>query len=128
MTKKKNKEVLSHYEQTLGNIPDPIRVLFDYDPISLLGYTTMRKSIMKEPPEGALPIKINELIFVLLDCMAGNIEGAKNHTRAAVKAGLTTRELMEALIQVIMVTGIASWGMTGYKVIEFAEAISREDA
>lgn len=123
---KKEEELLQHYQQTLGNIPPPINALWKYDPVTLEGYTIIRKRIMKKPPEGALPVKIKELIFVLLDCVVGNLEGAKNHVRAALKVGLTMDELVEALVQVMMVTGISSWGMVGYKVVEFAEKISKK--
>ena len=100
-----------------------IITLFNYDPVSLEGYTMMRKRIMKDPPDGALPIKYNELIFVILDVVLDNLAGAKNHVRAAMKAGLTHDELVEALIQVMMVNGIASWGKVGYKVVDFAATL-----
>ncbi|KKL99626.1 hypothetical protein LCGC14_1812540 [marine sediment metagenome] len=123
MENKKNDELLDHYQRTLGNVPDPISTLFNYDPVSLEGYTMMRKRIMKDPPDGALPIKYNELIFVILDVVLDNLAGAKNHVRAAMKAGLTHDELVEALIQVMMVNGIASWGKVGYKVVDFAATL-----
>lgn len=121
----RKKDLLKHYQQTLGNIPAPISALMKYDPVSFEGYTMIRKNIMKKPPNGALPVKIKELIFVILDCVVGNLEGAKNHVRAALKAGLKMEELVEALVQVMMVIGITSWGMVGYKVAEFAEKINK---
>lgn len=120
---KKNSELLNHYQETLGNIPDPIGTLFKHDPVSLEGYTMMRKRIMREPPDGALPLKYNELIFVILDVVLDNLAGAKNHVKAAMRAGLTHDELVEALIQVMMVNGIASWGKVGYKIVDYAETL-----
>lgn len=124
--KRRKSALLKHYEETLGNVPEAISVLFKYDPVALEGYTMMRKRIMGQAPDGALPLKIKELIFVLLDCVVGNLDGAKNHVRAAIRAGLSMEELVEALVQALMVTGIASWGMVGYKVVEFAESIIAE--
>jgi hypothetical protein len=46
--------------------------------------------------------------------------------RAAIRAGLTIDELVEALIQVMMVNGISTWGKVGYKVVEFADEIKKE--
>jgi len=122
---KKLEDLLRHYQETLGNVPAAINAMMKYDPITFEGYTMIRKRIMKKPPEGSLPVRIKELIFVLLDCVVGNLEGAKNHVRAAINAGLTMDELIEGLIQVMMVTGISSWGLVGYKVAEFAEEINK---
>jgi hypothetical protein len=38
---------------------------------------------------GALPIKIKEMLFSILDSVTGEGNGAKAHAKAAIDAGLT---------------------------------------
>jgi len=57
----------------------------------------------------------------VLDTATSNGAGANNHLRAAVEQVLTVPELAEALIQVMNVCGITTWGQTGYKVLDEAK-------
>jgi len=114
---------VGQFLKTLGVVPEPIKVMREFAPAVLEAYVTMRREIMAEG-DGHLPMKVKELIFVILDVSAGNLPGAKNHMRAALRAGLTIPELTEALIQVMMVHGIATWGMTGYKVLRYAASLT----
>ena len=108
-----------HFMETLGNVPEPIRAMIDYAPDAFLGYLKMREAIYRTPPQGALDMKTKELVYVLLDVVTGNLDGAKNHSKAAVAAGLTLPELSEALMQVMAVCGITTWGQTGWKLCDF---------
>jgi len=63
----------------------------------------MRKEVLKEPPAGALSRKIKEMLFSILDCVTGEVNGAKTHARAAIDAGLSMEELVEGFIIAIMV-------------------------
>lgn len=120
-------EVKAHFMETLGNIPEPIRAMADYAPEALLGYTRTRHYIMRTPEDGAaLDIRTKELIYVLLDVVTGNLDGAKNHLGAAMKAGLTTAQLAEACMQVMAVCGITTWGQTGWKLCDYAAQLERE--
>lgn len=114
-----------HFMETLGNIPEPIRALMEYQPEYFAGYLKMREAIYRRPPEGALDLKTKELIYVLLDIVTGNEAGAKNHLRAAMKEGLTVAELSDACMQVLHVCGVTTWGMTGYKVCDYAAELER---
>jgi alkylhydroperoxidase/carboxymuconolactone decarboxylase family protein YurZ len=111
---------IQHFIDTLGNVPPAISAMEEAAPDALEGYVQMRRWIMRD---GALPLKFKELIFVVLDVIAHNLAGAKNHLAAAMRAGLTTEELAEALIQVMMVHGIQTWGICGYQVMEYARAL-----
>ena len=73
---------------------------------------------------GALPLKTKELIFALLDTLAGQTRGAKNHAAAAMKLGVTVPELAEGLVQVIMVGGITTWNATGAEVLRHCAELS----
>lgn len=121
-------EVRAHFMQTLGNIPDPIRAMADYAPEALLGYTRTRNWIMARPPQAALDVRTKELIYVLLDVVTGNLDGAKNHLRAAMKEGLTAAQLTEGCMQVMAVCGITTWGQTGWKLCDFAFELERKAA
>ena len=91
------------------------------DPQVLEGYLTMREAIMS-PHEDGLPFKYKELIFVILDLLASNLDGAKLHLAAGLDAGLTKTELTEALFQTMMLHGVKTWGLGGYQLVDFAES------
>ena len=116
----------AHFMQTLGNVPEPIRAFMDHAPGYLEGYLKMREYIYTAPPKAALDLKTKELIYVLLDIVTRNLEGAENHLQAAMRHGLTSAELAEACMQVIHVCGITPWGTVGWKVCDTAARIERE--
>jgi alkylhydroperoxidase/carboxymuconolactone decarboxylase family protein YurZ len=103
----------------MGTVPPAIAALHSAGPQALEGYLTLREFIMREPPEGALPLKIKELIFVLLDVLVHNTDGAKLHLIAAMRDGLTPEELAEALLQLMLVNGVWTWGLS-YRLLEYA--------
>ena len=85
------------YLQTLGKVPPAIDAMNRADPQVLDGYLTMREAVMAQHEDG-LPFKYKELVFIVLDLLAGNIDGAKLHLAAGLNAGLTKTELTEALV------------------------------
>ncbi len=113
----------AHYLSVLGVIPEPIRAMAEYAPEALVAYQHFKDYLYKPPGEAALDLKTKELIYVVLDTATGNLPGANNHLRAAVNEGLTVPELAEALIQVMNVCGITTWGQTGYKVLDEARRL-----
>ncbi len=117
----KEEEVIRYYEKQLGWVPPFVKVLAKYSPGSLDGYLAMRKEVSKEPPEGGLPKKMKDLIFTLLDVLSGDVNGAKAHARAAIDAGLTMKELVEAFVIAVMVTGIPTLCNLGVQAINAAE-------
>src|SRR5690606_3173007 len=52
----------NHYLETLGNVPEAIRQLFDLDPEVATAYTAIRKRAYASE-EGHVPLKYRELIF-----------------------------------------------------------------
>ncbi len=118
--------VKEHFMATLGNLPEPIRAMADYAPEALIGYARTRQYIMRKPPEAALDLRTKELIYVLLDVVTGNLDGAKNHLAAAMREGLTTAQLAEACMQVMAVCGITTWGQTGWKLCDHAAELERD--
>ncbi|MCG8359701.1 MAG: carboxymuconolactone decarboxylase family protein [Kiloniellales bacterium] len=110
----------AHFMETLGNIPEPIRAMMQFVPDHFSGYLQFRETVYQsDPAEGHLDLKTKEMLYTLLDIVTGNLEGAKNHGRAAFEAGMTSRELAEGCMQVMHVCGVTTWGKTGYKVVDF---------
>ena len=122
----KGEEAIRYYEKELGWVPPFVKILAKYSPGSLDGYSTMRKEVLKEPPEGALPRKTKEMLFTILDCVTGEVNGAKAHARAAIDAGLTMEELVEGFVIAIMVTGITTMCKAGVEAINAAEKRFKE--
>ena len=118
----------AHYISVLGVIPEPIRAMADYAPEALVAYQHFKDYLYKPEGEAALDLKTKELIYVVLDTATGNLPGANNHLRAAVDQGLTVPELAEAMIQVMNVCGITTWGQTGYKVLDEAKRMTEARA
>lgn len=91
-------------------------------PEALEGYLTMRKSVQN----GKLPRKTVELIFTILDSLDDEVSGAKAHAVAAIEAGLTVVELVEAFNIVTIVKGINVLCKTGIDAIKAAEERNNE--
>lgn len=118
----------AHYLEVLGVLPEPIRAMAEYAPQALVAYQQFKDYLYQPPGRAALDLKTKELIYVVLDTATGNLAGANNHLRAAVDQGLTVPELAEALIQVMNVCGITTWGQTGYKVLDEARRLTKTRA
>lgn len=120
-------EVLKHFQETLGTIPEPLKPLGEFAPEVLTGYYQMRKWLMREPPEGALPKKVKELIYVALDCVLGApVPFLKAHSREAIKAGATAREVSEAVTLVLMLGGMPKYMTHGYEALKAAIEAEKE--
>ncbi|NRT92045.1 alkylhydroperoxidase/carboxymuconolactone decarboxylase family protein YurZ [Clostridium beijerinckii] len=61
------------------------------------------------------------MIFTILDSLDDEVSGAKAHAVAAVEAGLTMEELVEAYVIVTIVKGINVLCKTGTQAIKAAE-------
>lgn len=118
----------AHFMETLGNIPEPIRAMMEHAPDVFAGYLRMREGIYRDRGEGYLDLKTKELLYVVLDIVTGNEDGARNHLEAGMKAGLSVGEVADACMQVMHVCGITTWGMTGYKIVDHAAELARRAA
>ena len=128
MPKKSNdyvEEVYGYYRANLGFIPPFVELLGRYNPDALRGFLTIRKSVMKSPPEGALPSTFKEIIFVILDCTRSNSEGAEAHAKNFIKLGGKLPELVEAIVIASYVTGLEVLVNVGSKAIKAAEAAAK---
>jgi alkylhydroperoxidase/carboxymuconolactone decarboxylase family protein YurZ len=125
-TQEEIEQVKQHFQATLGNLPGAIRAMADYAPDVLVGYTRMRKAIYRDPASGgALDVKTKELLYSVFDVIAGNLDGAKNHYGAAHRAGVTLPEIAEACMIAMHVFGVQTWGLTGYKLCDYAAELEK---
>ena len=119
----------AHFQETLGNLPEPIRAMMQYLPEHFAGYLEFREAVYRTPAQGAhLDVKTKELLYTLLDIVTGNLDGAKNHGQAGFEAGMTSLELAEGCMQVMHVCGVTTWGKTGYKVVDYIAGLERSGA
>lgn len=118
LTDKAAQAGLDSFMATFGRVPDQFKLLHEHAPSAFAGYGLMRSGLMRGKEDGgALDMKTKELVFALLDVLAGNAVGARNHALASMKHGLTLPELAEGLVQVIMVGGITTWNLVGAEVM-----------
>ncbi|HYF20341.1 MAG TPA: carboxymuconolactone decarboxylase family protein [Ramlibacter sp.] len=116
----------AHFQETLGNLPEPIRAMMEHCPDQFVGYLRFREGVYRPQSDGAhLDLKTKELLYTVLDVVTGNLDGAKNHGHAAFKAGMTSGELAEACMQVMHVCGVTTWGTTGYKVVDYIAGLEK---
>lgn len=117
----------ANFTATSGRVPEKFKVLREAAPATFAGYALMRAAVMRDKDEGgALDLRTKELVFVLLDALAGNRDGAIGHMERALRLGLTVEELAEGLTQVIMVGGITTWNLVGSDVMNRALELTAE--
>jgi alkylhydroperoxidase/carboxymuconolactone decarboxylase family protein YurZ len=118
---------IASFHATSGAVPPSFQGLLRHAPGAFAGYGLMRAAIMRDRDQGgALDLKTKELIFALLDVLAGQKQGAKAHAANALRLGLTLPELAEGLVQCLMVGGVTVWNNTGAEVLAHAEEIAAE--
>lgn len=115
-------KILDYYKNDLKWNPPFAEVLSKYAPEGLKGYLVMRESVQN----GKLPQKTRELIFTILDSLDNETSGAKSHAVAAIEAGLTMEELVEAFVIVTIVKGINVLCNSGVEAIKAAEEKFKE--
>ncbi|WP_421988467.1 carboxymuconolactone decarboxylase family protein [Roseococcus sp.] len=109
---------VASFMSTFGRLPPNFALMAEHAPGAFAGYGLTRSFVMRDRADGgALDLKTKELIFALLDVLAGQTTGARNHAAAAMKLGLTLPELAEGLTQVMMVGGITTWNVSGAEVL-----------
>ena len=113
----KANDLLKYYKEELKWNPPFAEILSKYSPDGLKGYLIMRESVQ----DGHLQKKTKELIFTILDSLDDEVSGAKAHAVAAIEAGLTMEELVEAFVIVTIVKGINVLCKTGVQAIKAAE-------
>ena len=120
-------KIYRFWEETLGMVPEPVRLLGAYAPEMLDAYNRMREYFFREPPKGALPRKVKELLYVALDIVLNApAETMQAHVKAAVKAGAAAAEVVEAVALTIMLAGMPKYMSFGFLAIKAAIESSSE--
>jgi len=83
----------------------PLKILEKVDPDLLKLVQDTRNFALDD---GALPKKVKFLMAMALDASHGTVEGVKNLTQAAMNAGATKEEVMEALRVAQYISGAGS--------------------
>jgi alkylhydroperoxidase/carboxymuconolactone decarboxylase family protein YurZ len=117
-----------HFQETLGNLPEPIRAMMDHAPDAFTGYLRFREGIYRDRPDDGLDLKTKEMLYTLLDIVTGNLDGAVNHGEAAFRVGMTSAELADGCMIVMHVCGVTTWGKTGYKVVDHIAGLEKSRA
>ncbi len=113
---------MASFMATLNRIPPNFALMAELAPGAFAGYGLMRDFVMRDTHQGgALDLKTKELVFALLDTLAGQTGGAKTHAMAAMKLGLTMPQLAEGLVQVMMVGGVTTWNLTAAEVLRHCQ-------
>lgn len=110
----------TNFINTSGNVPEPITAMMKLAPEIFAGYVHLREAIYRSPDAGGhLDMKTKELTYALLHIVTENMEGAKNHGRAAYNSGMRSADLAEACMIAVDVCGISPSGTVGYKVVQY---------
>jgi alkylhydroperoxidase/carboxymuconolactone decarboxylase family protein YurZ len=111
-----------YYGDDIGRLPSAIAYAVKYAPEAFDGYMASRRWVIDKETTHSLPKPYANLIFAILDVATGNVEGATNHSRAALKSGLKQDELIAAYVQAWLVAGFAgAWGKVCWRVLEQLE-------
>lgn len=116
--------VEDHFQTTIGTMPDSVALLRRHAPEAFAAYLMAREAAYREPPAGHLPLASKELVFIVLDVVAGHVEGALAHAEAGLRAGLTPGQIMEALSIAILVNGHHCWAGAGAAVMRHVERLT----
>lgn len=114
----------THFEATIGAVPDSVDILRRHAPEAFAAYVAAREAAYRLPPEGHLDLANKELVFIVLDVAAGHVEGAVAHAEAGLRAGLTPGQIMEALGIAILVHGHQCWARAGAAVMRRVEQLT----
>ena len=92
-------KLLLRYKDTYGQVPDWADTVSQLMPELLEPWLGLRSKVMVD---GALPRKFKELILLGINLVRHYPPGVENHLRAAMDAGATQEEVMEAIATAIL--------------------------
>ncbi len=111
-------EIYSYFEDAMGGAPKSIPFLEKYNPAAMEGFYLLRKATLREPPEGTLSKKTQELIIIAVE--AALKMDPVGHARIAVDAGATPQEIHDAVGIVLWLAGMPAYHH-GMRAVEAAE-------
>lgn len=73
-------EAERHFQETIGTVPDSVAVLRRPAPELFRSYAETRSRLYRPPPDGQLDLAAKELVFIVLDVVAGHVSTGHAHT------------------------------------------------
>jgi alkylhydroperoxidase/carboxymuconolactone decarboxylase family protein YurZ len=96
-------------------------LLSEFQPDVFASYMSMRSGLFKTPPDGALDRKTKELVILGIELMARKTNPPPvGHTRKAIEAGATPKEVSEVVGLAIMLGGMVTFRESGRFVLREA--------
>lgn len=102
----------AEWERMTGRVSDTVKELHDMNPVAEASYRTLRSWIYQERQDG-LPRVSKELVMVVMNASAGRKDGAIRHMNNAIKHGLTSTQMREALSLCFLFLGVSWFLETG---------------
>lgn len=116
-----------HWTTFLGEVPPIIESVKELSPSYYAHYTLARDDMLQDHPDG-LSLAMKELLFVVIDIWRENPAGGKNHIEAALRAGVTLQQIREAMVLILLTTGMVTYGKIGHELFQHALKITRESS
>ena len=119
----------SYYQD--ADVERDFEVLSEYQPDVFASYMSMRSSLFRTPPDGALDRKTKELVILGIECIARKTNPPPvGHTRKAIEAGATPAEVSEVVGLCIMLGGMITYRESGrfvlHEAVEHAKRIAAD--
>jgi alkylhydroperoxidase/carboxymuconolactone decarboxylase family protein YurZ len=109
----------SYYQDS--EVEREFELLSRFQPEVFTSYMAMRGGLFQTPPEGALDRKTKELVILGMECMARKTNPPPvGHTRKAIEAGATPKEVSEVVGLCIMLGGMVTFRESGRFVLREA--------
>ena len=109
-------ELADYIADEVGVVPDGIRRMEAFGPDWVKAFTAIRKAVSDDRPEGLDP-GMQSLIFMVIATTLNHVDGAVAHARHAMKRGVPTASVVQALSQVMLFAGTHTWARTGSVVV-----------
>lgn len=110
----------SYYKD--AEVEREFEMLAELQPEVFASYMSMRQGLFKVPPDGALDRKTKELVILGIELMGRKTNPPPvGHTRKAIEAGATPREISEVVGLAIMLGGMVTFRESGRFVLREAK-------
>jgi len=117
---KSMERVREYCAKYFGKVLDHHELLGRYYPECLEKWMGARQSLFKEPPDGALTLREKELVIVAIE-IALRKPDVGGHTRRAIDAGATVKEIAEIAGLCILLAGMITFVESGQNALKVAE-------
>lgn len=109
----------SYYKD--ADVEREFELLSQFQPEVFASYMSMRSGLFQTPPDGALDRKTKELVILGIELMARKTNPPPvGHTRKAIEAGATPKEISEVVGLAIMLGGMVTFRESGRFVLREA--------